>query len=264
MEFFGLALLIHMVINLWLIVVAFTRSVVWGILVLLFSPLAAVAFGIGYFRDVKLPFLLYLASGVLLVGSFFMIEQREWQQLCARADENLCQQLGIAPSSPEPDLGIVPPGVAAVPPAADAAPTTPPAVAPATGTTPAPAVGDKPAEPAASTPPATTKPADKKADPLENFPKKHSQVPVDPLQVKKQPPPVETEKVNPANVGRYLNRYLIVTMNNKVEHRGLLKKVDNTTLYLERKWEATMGEVMLPVNRSRIKSIVALKKPPKE
>lgn len=59
--------LINLVAFIWLVVVAFRESLIWGFLVLLFSPISAIAFAIYHWRESKKPFLVYLVSGVILI-----------------------------------------------------------------------------------------------------------------------------------------------------------------------------------------------------
>lgn len=276
MGLFLVALLIHVVMNLWLIVSAFTRSVLWGILVLLFSPLTAIAYGITNFRDAKLPFLLYLGSIVFAVVAFIMISPKEWQDVCERTA--IC--VGVQPAEPDAHANPVPAtpsqsGLTA-PAVTPALPTPQQPGATATSAAPGnqpplqvnlPAPAAKTATPASvpdTAPKSEAAPAKKEnKDPMANFPAKHSLVQEDPLQVKKVEPPKLTETIKPSRVGKYLNRYLIVTLSNKVERRGLLKKVTNTTLTLERKWREK-GSTSYSVNRSQIKKIQVLKEIPKD
>jgi hypothetical protein len=46
----------------WLVVVAFKHSALWGVLVLLFSPITAIVFAIKFWPEPKKPFLLYVGS----------------------------------------------------------------------------------------------------------------------------------------------------------------------------------------------------------
>lgn len=264
MELFALAILTYVVMYLWMTVAAFTRSVLWGVLVLLVSPLSALAFGAGYFRDVRLPFLLYIASLGFVITAFFMISPKEWQHLCERTDGALCVYGATAtgktsatatkPINPATTPAIVPtpnlniavtpsPSVQNVPAAAALTPT--------------------PAPVATASPTPTAQPTPNSTDPMANFPKKHSLAKEDPLEVKRLEPEADTITITPAKVGKYLNRYLIITLRNKVERSGLLKKVDAEKLTLERKWEGK-GSQSFTVYRSQIKTIRVLKKPPKE
>lgn len=60
--------LLAFVALIWLIVRAFRKNILWGIAVLLLSPISAVIFGIRYWRDEKQPFLLYLTTFVTSIG----------------------------------------------------------------------------------------------------------------------------------------------------------------------------------------------------
>ena len=50
---------------IWLAVVAFRRGVLWGILILLLSPITAVIFAFKYWFEAKKPFLLYMVCFTL-------------------------------------------------------------------------------------------------------------------------------------------------------------------------------------------------------
>lgn len=264
MELFALAVLTHVVMYLWLMVAAFTRSVVWGILVLLFSPLSALAFGAGYFRDVRLPFLLYLASLGFVITAFIMISPKEWQHLCERTDGALCVYgAAMTGKTSPPTMNSSNP---AVNPALVPSPNINPAITPMPTGQGAPTTAVMTPTPTPITTPSptpTVQPQAKSTDPKANYPKTNSLAKEDPLQVKRVEPEPETFTISPAKVGKYVNRYLIITLHNKVERSGLLKKVDAVNLTMERKWEGK-GSTSFTVNRSKIKTIRVLKNPPKE
>ena len=68
----SIASLVSMVI---LVISAFKRSILWGIVVSLLSPIAAIVYGIKYFNEVKKPFLVYLGttiSSLVFMGYLFM------------------------------------------------------------------------------------------------------------------------------------------------------------------------------------------------
>lgn len=50
---------------IWLVVVAFKRSVLWGLLVLFLSPITAIVFAIKFWQESKKPFLAYIGSSVV-------------------------------------------------------------------------------------------------------------------------------------------------------------------------------------------------------
>ncbi|MGB7932657.1 MAG: hypothetical protein WCH04_10620 [Gammaproteobacteria bacterium] len=65
---------------IWLAVRAFGKHVAWGLVVLFLSPLAAVIFGIRYWRDEKGPFLVYVAtfSIAMTLGLYVFTLQGGW------------------------------------------------------------------------------------------------------------------------------------------------------------------------------------------
>ena len=70
---FAIAGLINLVGFIWLVIVGFQRSVLWGILIFLFSPLAAIIFAITNWFDAKKPFLIYLLSSIVFIATIFML-----------------------------------------------------------------------------------------------------------------------------------------------------------------------------------------------
>ncbi len=241
MELFWLMIIINLLFFLWLVIAGFTRSVLWGILVL-FIPFAVIAFGIAYFRDVKLPFLLYLATAVLAGVAVATMDTKELDALYEQSGMMSPSEM----SSPAMNTG---------PNSQTAAPT---AVTPnKEGTT----------SPATTTPAAPTDMA-KAQVPLEEIlnptvqrplPAKHADAPIDPLQVKKTTAPPPTTKIKHSQANKYMGRYFIVVMNNKVERCGILKRLDANNLYLQRKWHSTGDSAEFAVRRTQIKSIDVLK-----
>jgi hypothetical protein len=68
-----LAGLIACISLVWLVGRAFSKHALWGLAVLLLSPLTAVIFGIRYWRDEKGPFLVYLATFTIAVTLGFYV-----------------------------------------------------------------------------------------------------------------------------------------------------------------------------------------------
>lgn len=66
----SLASVVSLIGYIWLVVVGFKRSVLWGILVLLFSPLTAIIFAAMNWFDAKKAFLLYIIPTVIILASF--------------------------------------------------------------------------------------------------------------------------------------------------------------------------------------------------
>ena len=67
-----IALLLNLVGFIWLVVVGFKRSIVWGILIFLFSPITAIAFAITNWFDARNSFLLYIVSTLAIVVSLYL------------------------------------------------------------------------------------------------------------------------------------------------------------------------------------------------
>jgi hypothetical protein len=59
--------------GIWLVVVAFKRSVGWGLAVLFLSPIAAIIFAIKYWEESKKPFLIYTGSFVAAIVLMVMM-----------------------------------------------------------------------------------------------------------------------------------------------------------------------------------------------
>ena len=62
---FALATLVML---LWLTVCAFRKHALWGLTVLLFSPVSAIAFGIRHWREARIPFIAFSASLLSVVS----------------------------------------------------------------------------------------------------------------------------------------------------------------------------------------------------
>ncbi|MEJ2360026.1 MAG: hypothetical protein P8Z75_01165 [Gammaproteobacteria bacterium] len=58
---------------LWLAIVAFKRGVVWGLLVLLLSPITAIVFSLVNWFEARKPFLLYISTFLLSFGTLIFI-----------------------------------------------------------------------------------------------------------------------------------------------------------------------------------------------
>lgn len=253
MELFWVMVVVNLLFFLWLVVAAFTRSVLWGVLVLLPIPFTAIIFGIMYFRDVKLPFLLYLATGVFAGVAMAMMDVKELDILYKSAGMMSPSEMSSPIDSTDATAAnsnptvqpVVPTGVTQIKEGTTTATTTAPATAPAV-------VTDKSKE---------STPFDENIDPYaqQPLPAKHADAPIDPLQIKKtvQPPP--TTKIKPSQASKYMGRYFIVVMNNKLERCGILKRLDGNNLYLLRKWDSTGDSAEFAVSRARIKSIEVLK-----
>jgi len=70
---FPLLVLVTLVGFIWLVVVAFKRSVGWGIGVLLLSPFSAIVFAVKYWQESKKPFLIYIGSVSASIAMMFVL-----------------------------------------------------------------------------------------------------------------------------------------------------------------------------------------------
>lgn len=66
---FVVAIIFSLVAFLWLAMTGFKRSALWGILVLLFSPISAVIFAMSNWFEARMPFLVYIVAFLLVCGS---------------------------------------------------------------------------------------------------------------------------------------------------------------------------------------------------
>jgi hypothetical protein len=69
--FTGLLGLISLVSFIWLLIVTFKQSVLWGFLVLLFSPISAIAFSVYHWDVAKKAFLVYLTTNIIFFVMVF-------------------------------------------------------------------------------------------------------------------------------------------------------------------------------------------------
>jgi len=79
---------------IWLLARAFGRHSGWGMAVLLFSPISAVAFGIKHWKDEKVPFLAYITTSItaIALSLYLFTAWGGWELL--RASQQV--QLGIS------------------------------------------------------------------------------------------------------------------------------------------------------------------------
>lgn len=54
----------------WLVVVAFNRSALWGVLVLLLSPITAIVYAVKFWDESKKPFMVYMGSSLAATALF--------------------------------------------------------------------------------------------------------------------------------------------------------------------------------------------------
>ena len=244
-----IAWLVLFVTGIWLVVIGFQRSILWGLAVL-FIPFAGLIFVIMYWQDAKKPFLISLGAFAVFVAGIFMLPQ-------GVDTGNLAQvMMGIQSGEIKPNEAFDEYAKAdneqQGSPSMDAMKATgseeTPAQPMATDET-----GKKPTSPSASNDKGemvtvdevvdgkvetneveelVAKPA--KQEDANQFPSPGNVKP-DPLAVKKLKEDSATIRVKLENVGAYTGRYFVVTTKDGNEHRGLLKKVNASNLYLTRK-----------------------------
>jgi len=89
----------------WLLVVAFKESALWGVLVLLFSPITAIIFAVKYWNEAKKPFLVYVGSGaasLAIVFMMFAVVGGQMMQMAAEVQEEVSDELARAQQASEP------------------------------------------------------------------------------------------------------------------------------------------------------------------
>lgn len=93
-----LAGLISVISLIWLAARAFGKHAAWGLVVLFLSPLAAVIFGIRYWRDEKGPFLVYVAtfSITMTLGLYAFTVQGGWDAVRTALRNQQLIELGIS------------------------------------------------------------------------------------------------------------------------------------------------------------------------
>jgi len=291
----GLALLLNLIGFFWLVVNGFKRSVVWGLLVFLFSPLSAVIFAATNWFDTRKPFLVYLGSLLLAIGivvyMYTEVGGANLQKLSARLQtgeismaeatrllDKAMQQSGPAdlfaeetPSLPadaaaadaEVRTGLhataaAVTDAAAVQTDADEAPAateTEVPVATETDAPPAQAAAPEEAAQGAAGEAQTEKAAQEPVRP--SYPTPGSTVP-DPLAVPKPEREENSIAISLHKVGGYIGRYLILDMKNGTQQRGFLTRADAKSLMLNRKLYG--GSMEYRVYTSQVKTVHVLKK----
>jgi hypothetical protein len=109
MQFLGMLMpvlgLVAFAAYVWLLVVAFKESALWGVLVLLLSPITAIVFAIKYWDRAKKPFLVYVGSGaasLAIVFMMFVMVGGQMMQMAAEVQEGVSEELANAQPASEP------------------------------------------------------------------------------------------------------------------------------------------------------------------
>jgi hypothetical protein len=276
---FVIAALMNFAAFIWLVITGFKRGVLWGILIFLFSPLAAIIFAITNWFDAKRPFLAYLLTTILMFVPIYMMissinlqNVQHVQELVESGEirENEAIEYILNPEKLE-ELEQARTDQIDGHAAAEVAPDTAAdgAVSSETQTT-GPkgmaenAANDTVAQDSNRENNKAGQGATKGSEPeviIEEEPSpypKTGQVKPDPLQIKKKEPPKDSVKVSVKNIGRFKGRYFIVVTKSGTQHRGILIKTTQSRIVLERKIYG--GTFTYRILKSRIKSIDMLKK----
>lgn len=300
---FILACVITLAGYLWMVVTGFKRSVLWGVLVTLLYPLTAIIFAATNWFDARKPFIVYVVSMLMLIGTgwaiYIEVGTRNASQIAARLHSGKLDP-GEAFGLVRKALNHVGPidlfaeelkqaaagqttGNASSEQMADAVKT---AVTP-TEITQAPVPAPEEQSPPAETETAAVKPeaaepakseaAEKKAsttEPETEATNKEAEEPAapkyptpdlvqpDPLVPKKKKEEPKSIEVSVSKLPKYIGHYFIITMKKGHEQRGLLVKINDTTLVLNRKLYG--GNFEYRISKSQIKSIHMLTKIPEE
>jgi len=271
---------------LWLSMVAFKRSIPWGLLVLLLSPITAIVFALMHWFESRKPFVVYISSFLLFAGSAVLIMGNvgmgNMQQIFTRMQSGKmppARAYGVVLKALQhpgaTDLFAETSPVNAAPPAASSTENAPlPAKAvtntettaqtkPETHTQ----VADKTAE-SSPKPPAATSVQTPKQDSNKAATKTQEKVPLikqaepDPLAQKTYVPPANTVTVRMDRMPKLLGKYFIIKLKDGVERRGLLSQVTSTHLMLDRKLYG--GNLRYRIRKTQVRSIKMLTRLPDE
>ena len=251
--FLFIALLLHFITFVWLTIVAFKRSVLWGLLVFflsfLFAPIPAIIFAVTNWFDAKKPFLAYLLTMILVFVPLVMMashyDEQFWLTFKQKTEsgeisddqamEYLFNPDAIYEQETETDTqsGTDPMDVTGEPQSATDA----------IGTD---ADSEVEEEPEVI--------VEQERSP---YPKAGDVKP-DPLAAKKKAVPKDSVQVSLDRISNYKGRYFIVTTKSGSQHRGILVKVTKSRILLERKIYG--GTFNYKVLKSKIKRLDMLKK----
>lgn len=300
-----LACVVGLIGYLWMVVAGFKRSVLWGVTVTLFYPLTAFLFAVTNWFDARKPFVVYLVSLVMVVGSIWAIYNevgtRNAQQIAERLQNGKLElndafglvaralnhvgpvdlfaeelqradseQAGLKASDGQ--LASTPGAVKAPIELAQAEGQTATEEAKSTDADKTAVKTEGSAETKAEPDPAADKAATAEAESTsdEKVTKKPATptyptpdlIKPDPLAQKKKKEEPKSVEVSVDRMSKYIGRYFIITLKNGNEQRGLLLKIDDTTLTIHRKLFG--GKFEYKINKSKIKSVQMLKDIPEE
>ena len=256
----------------WLVVVGFKRSIIWGILIFLLSPFSAIAFAFTNWYEAKYAFLLHILSVVVLLSASYLLVvdkigiERIDKVLAAIESGQIKDNeafLYLDPNTLLPgEEDDVEEAEAGIDLDGDGIIDTPQAVI--TGTEPS-AVTYPTEQSNATEAVAISESND--GEELEviieekqtalDYPTPGSIV-VDPLVTPKKKQKSGSVRVKVSKISNYKGRYFIVTTKKGNQHRGILVKVTKSRIILERKIYG--GTFKYKVLKSRIKRLDMFKK----
>jgi len=268
-----IAVLLNLAAFIWLVIAAFKRSVLWGILVFFFSPLAALIFAITNWFDAKKPFLAYVLTTILMFVPLGMMsssfDAQHMQRISEKVEtgeikENEVIQYIMNPELlDELDKKVDGDGEVVLDEFGEPVLDAPDSAGAAKDEW----VDIKPVVVDPDKAPADKKSGDKtqKDEPdviveeeePSRYPKAGEAKP-DPLAIKRKEVPIDSVKVSPKKIANYKGRYFVVTTKDSSQHRGILIKVTKTRIELRRKLYG--GTFTYKIRRSKIKRLDMLKK----
>lgn len=263
----GLLGLLNLIAFIWLVIAGFKRSILWGILIFLFSPLAAIIFAITNWFDAKKPFLAYLLTAVLFAGAWFSLLGDQLAQFAKiseavnsgqiqpnEAADYFNQDKSLPEHASDASTGESPPGL---PPSAGMdSDAGSPLAADDKGTQQNTAETSTAADSAV---PAVNNEQDAVVVEEDNseYPSLDKVKP-DPLSNRRKAEPSNTTRVGVNKLNSYLGRYFEITKKDGTRHRGILMKVTTSHVVLERK--IYKGSFTYKIKKSDIKRLDMFKK----
>jgi hypothetical protein len=298
---FTVAVVLTLIGYFWLANVGFKRSVLWGVLILLLSPITAIVYAMTNWFDARKAFLTYIVSFVLMCGAAILIYDEvgtgNMHQIADRmhsgklgpfkayalitkalnhagpldlfaeesnlaaADQTVSNATQLAGNTPSPKVANE---LVQVTNETDKLAGAKNDVKPDAAPVPATLKDVEDAETKAAKDSETKSTEVKPAEVKVEKPKYATpdQAQPDPLAQKRKKEEANTVKVSLEKMPKYIGHYFIITLKNGHQRRGLLRSVDATTLHLDRKLYG--GNVKFTVSKTQIKTIEMLTRLPDE
>jgi hypothetical protein len=224
---------------IWLVVVAFKRSVGWGIGVLLLSPISAIVFAVKYWQESKKPFLLYIgsvsASIAMVFAMFAFVGGSAVMSLANQMQELEGGEVGGTEVAAFMEQQMDPLEESGQLDEEETPQTT----------------GDA-AQPATDPPPVESEPDSKLLPPVAQTP--------DPLPTEPATGTRTRDLVRMSDVSRHVGQVLRVVADNGRTFQGRLVADNGTVLMFEKHYSS--GMITVPWNKSEIQSLYRVRKRP--